>query len=92
MSKIPLVHDEELNAYVFNCPQCDLKVQVLSSEMACCIFRHAYFKQNFQQINPHMPKAECDRLQEQGLIYGCGKPFQIFKDPEGFYAKECDYI
>jgi hypothetical protein len=24
---------------------------------------------------PHAPKAECDRAAEEGLIYGCGKPF-----------------
>jgi hypothetical protein len=34
-------------------------------------------KSNYQQINPHSTKEECDILLNNGLIYGCGKTFTI---------------
>lgn len=30
-----------------------------------------------RQVNPHAPQDHCDRLKEKGLIWGCGKPFQL---------------
>jgi hypothetical protein len=46
-----------------------------------------------QQIDPHLCKAECDRLASEGLIIGCGKPFKLVRNSEEDYcAIECDYI
>ena len=30
-----------------------------------------------EQLNPHLPKKECDRLVDEGAIWGCGKPFML---------------
>lgn len=46
------------------------------------------------QINPHAPQAICDDLVEKGLIWGCGKPFQLLRGSSGMveYAVKCGYI
>ena len=43
---------------------------------------------NGEQIPPHLPKNECDRLATDQLIYGCGRPFRL----EGGQAVICDYV
>jgi hypothetical protein len=44
-------------------------------------------------MDPHTPRAECDRLAAQDLIYGCGKPFRVTYDAAGVpRAVVCDYI
>jgi len=48
-----------------------------------------------QQINPHAPKQECDRLVQSNQIIGCGKPFLVIdspNEPTKKVAIECDYI
>ena len=45
-------------------------------------------KKTGQPIDPHTPKAECDRLFREGLIHGCGKPFKF----DGVNLTICDYI
>lgn len=73
------------------CPNCKCQVEIL--EINCAIFRHGIFKSSGQQMNPHTPKLECDRLNEMGMIYGCGKPFRITKNNDGtLQAEQCDYI
>ena len=42
------------------------------------------------QIPPHSSKIICDQLALNGLIWGCGKPFQISENIE--YVTKCDYI
>lgn len=49
-------------------------------------------KTNLVQINPHMSKQECDKLKEQDLIYGCGKPFKLINENSKWITIECDYI
>ena len=79
--------------HYFLCPQCGDGIQILEGEFNCRIFRHAALKANGQQINPHAPRAECERLHSAGLIWGCGKPFRIVNCAEGGYKAEiCDYI
>jgi len=68
------------------CPHC--KEWIWIEQLNCRIFRHAAFK-NGQQIPPHATQAECESWVEQGLVYGCAKPFQILETGE---AVECDYI
>jgi len=85
-----------LNIYFFTlgmiviCPHCKEPVEIL--EVNCAIFRHAIFR-NGIQIPPHSPKEQCDRFIQQGLVYGCAKPFRIFQKSDGeWQAEECDYI
>jgi hypothetical protein len=72
--------------YIIQCPYCEEYVFI--EELNCRIFRHACFK-NGEPIPPHASKEECDRFIQQGLVYGCAKPFQILLD--GTVVK-CDYI
>ena len=76
---------------IFNCPHCDLYILVLKNEINCQIFRHAYFKDTFEQINPHASKEECERLILEEKIIGCGKPFKLSLIND-LKAEICDYI
>ena len=72
------------------CPHCNN--YVIIEQVNCAIFRHGIFKKNMLQINPHLSKLECDKLIDNNLIYGCGKPFKIEKINNIWIAIECDYI
>jgi len=64
-------------------------------QINCGIFRHGIYKENGQQIGPHSSKELCDQAFSNGLIYGCGKPFSITKNPANpnvFIVAICDYI
>jgi len=62
-------------------------------EFNCKIYRHGIYKNNLQQIDPHMKKDDCDILVRRDLIYGCGKPFMIEdKGNETYTISKCDYI
>lgn len=78
------------NFYIFECPHCDRTITVKQNELNCCIFRCGVYKNNFQQIPPHSKKEECDRLKDNDLIYGCGKPFKFNK--QNNLVEICDYI
>jgi len=66
---------------------------VYLKEFNCCIFRHGIYKANMRQIDPHLPKVDCDRLKTNDLIIGCGKPFMLVdKVDVGAIAVKCDYI
>lgn len=60
---------------LIKCPHCDISIEVV--ELNCRIFRCGVYKENHSQINPHLPKVECDLLVLNNAIYGCGKPFRI---------------
>ncbi len=62
---------------IISCPYCNQSIEVV--ELNCRIFRCGIMKSNFTQIHPHLPKSECDRLFNEQLIYGCGKPFKLVK-------------
>ena len=55
------------------CPHCG--GGVIIEQINCAIFRHGYYIGG-GQINPHMPKIECEKLIEEKKIYGCGGPFK----------------
>ena len=76
----------------FECPHCECYVQVSRNSTNCCIFRHAVYKHNFSQINPHAPKTLCDNLVETSQVFGCAKPFRIIFNVAGFAVEPCDYI
>lgn len=89
-----IFHNKDDKSYVFECPHCELIVQVLEKELNCLIFRHGILKNNNTQINPHLSQNECERLSNDNLIYGCGKPFRLLKntDNEIYRVEICDYI
>ena len=78
--------------YFFQCPHCQGEVIVAKNEVNCAIFRHGVYKSNLQQIHPHLPKNECDRLYSSEMIYGCGKPFRLIKTNNEIQIEICDYI
>lgn len=81
--------------YELTCPHCKGEIIVEKNQLHCRIFRHGVYRVNMQQINPHAPKEECDRLAESNQIIGCGKPFLVIDsktEPNKKVAIECDYI
>lgn len=73
------------------CPHCS--EPVLIEQVNCAIFRHGTHKNNGEQMDPHAPKTECDRLVREDAIYGCGRPFRIYLGPSGeWIAIICEYI
>lgn len=81
---------EDKDIYIFECPHCDITIQVKKNEINCCIFRCGIYKNNYNQIPPHTKKEECDRLKNNNLIYGCGKPFKFNKELKEIEI--CGYI
>lgn len=78
--------------YFFDCPQCHGFILVSKHDFNCGVFRHGTYKSTGLPINPHLPKAECDRLVATKQINGCGKPFEIKRSHNGnYYMVKCDY-
>jgi len=77
-------------SFFVECPHCACQVEIVA--VNCAIFRHGIYKESGQQVNPHAPKSECDRLSEQNLIYGCGKAFRLIQQNNEYKAVICDYI
>ena len=76
---------------IVECPHCKQSIEILA--INCRIFRCGIYKANYKQIDPHLPKAECDRVFAEGLIFGCGKPFIITViDASTVKLEPCDYI
>jgi len=92
MPRKNVTYNQTDNSYIFECPYCDILIQVLVSDTACCIFRHAVFKNNGEPINPHSTKEQCDSFVNNGIVIGCARPFQLFKNDNYIYVEECDYI
>jgi hypothetical protein len=90
MSSITERLDEKTNERIYNfaCPHCEGIVEVKHSELNCRIFRHGTLKSTGQQISPHAPKDECDRLVQGNLVNGCARPFKF----TGTVVEVCGYI
>lgn len=73
-------------SFIVVCPNCGDFIEIL--EINCGIYRHGVFKDTLEPIPPHSRKEECDRYVKEGLIYGCGNPFQVVNG----VAEDCDYI
>jgi hypothetical protein len=71
---------------IINCPHCNM--YVIIEQLNCGIFRCGIYKEGYKQIDPHLPKIECESLILQNKIYGCGNPFQIKNN----IVTVCDYI
>lgn len=75
------------------CPSCGDIFMTTEKTINCSIYRHAIFKNNMQQLNPHASKEECDRVIKENLVFGCAKPFKVIKNNENKYETVvCDYI
>jgi len=72
---------------IIECPHCN--IAILVEALNCRIFRCGILKSNGKQIDPHLNKPECERLYNNGLIYGCGKPFRVENDGNPI---PCEYI
>lgn len=75
------------------CPHCNDGIEINLNEINCKIYRHGVYKNNYQQIDPHMKKETIDELKEKDSIFGCGRPFEIIKSQENEWKLVvCDYI
>lgn len=92
--------EETDSSYVFQCPHCDLFIEVMKGEVNCSIFRHGYYynldeRGNViltQQVNPHLPKESCDDLVGRKAVIGCCRPFRMVKTGDSYCVEICDYI
>jgi hypothetical protein len=73
-----------------NCPHCQQLIHI--EQINCAIFRHAVYRNTYQQMNPHASKEECERAVQDQIILGCGKPFRVQSSEKGLEAVVCDYI
>jgi hypothetical protein len=71
---------------MLSCPHC--KISIWIESVNCGIFRCGVYKHTHQQIDPHLSQAECERVKEEDLIYGCGHPFEWVQGE----LVPCDYI
>jgi hypothetical protein len=75
---------------IVQCPHC--QDWIFIEAVNCAIFRHAVYKSTLEYIPPHAPKEECDRLIQEGLVYGCAKPFRLEYLENRLVPVICDYI
>ncbi len=80
-----------MSCIIKKCPHCDLLVLLPKELFNCKIYRHGIYKSTMKQIDPHLCKEECVRLAKEGLIYGCGKPFEIIETEYDYVLKKCIY-
>jgi hypothetical protein len=66
------------------CPTCGIGIEI--EAVGCAIFRCGVYKATGVQIDPHMPKEQCEAI--KGEIYGCASPFKLV---DGTLVK-CGYI
>lgn len=82
--------DNKKEEPILICPHCN--EFIIIKQINCGIFRHGTLKSNNRQINPHASKAKCEYFINNGLIYGCGKPFKIIQEGDKFIIEICEYI
>jgi hypothetical protein len=89
------IFDIDSNTCAFPCPHCSLYIQVHLTEVNCQIFRHGAMKiQNVlvgPQLDPHTPEEQCNKLIRDDLIYGCGKPYELYQSGSKWRVRKCDY-
>ena len=80
---------------IVTCPHCH--EYIIIEQLNCGIFRHGVVKTTGKPIHPHASKQACNQYLKKGLIYGCGKPFQIVMNSRDnslntMEITVCDYI
>jgi|TARA_Y100000389_G_C17446682_1_gene512058 hypothetical protein len=92
----PIISDPEDEYLIFECPHCELFIQVLKTETRCCVFRHGAYKSDVnEQVPPHTAKNICEQLLKDDKVYGCCCPFYFCKDNDNINNSVvimCDYI
>lgn len=71
------------------CPHCNDPILIELKQLRCGIFRHAVYKHNQQQVDPHLSYLKCKDLLRKNKVIGCCKPFQVTEDHR---AVPCDYV
>ena len=79
-----------MNELIIECPNCH--EFIIIEKLNCCIFRHGILKKSGLQIDAHSSKDVCEKLINDNLILGCGKPFKIIIDGEKIKVEICEYI
>lgn len=80
--------------FYYPCPHCDGMIEVKDEDINCGIFRHGIYNNLAPQslagkpLSPHASKKECELASNRGIIFGCGKPIQMWNNK----LIECDYI
>lgn len=70
------------------CPHCGVGIVV--DALNCGIFRCGVWRATGAQLDPHLPEEECRAA--VGLIWGCGRPFQITVESGVFRVAACGYV
>ena len=78
-----------MNEIFVECPHCGGGILIIA--INCAIFRHGVVKGG-EQIPPHEKKSQCDALFEQGIVWGCGRPFRLVMENYRYTAVKCDYM
>lgn len=84
--------NKEDKHFILQCPYCEDFVLIYKKDFNCKIFRHAYYKSDHQQINPHSSKEICEKLLKEDKIYGCAKPFKLIENNQSYKLEKCEYI
>jgi hypothetical protein len=79
---------EEEEYIIVTCPHCGEPILIDKNQIRCGIFRHAVYKHNQQQVNPHLSYLKCKELIRKNRIIGCCKPFRVTEEHN---AIPCDY-
>jgi hypothetical protein len=92
-TKREVIYIDKDKSYIFQCPHCNIYVQVLKTEVNCQIFRHGVIINTGKHIDPHASEEVCDKLVRENLVYGCCKPFKLFFGKNGIitHSDICDY-
>ena len=83
-----VTYDGDEDVFYVACPHCALYCQIRSADINCKIFRHAVIRSTMAFVDPHSSKQMCDKWVEDGLVWGCGKPFWF----DGVVVEACGYI
>lgn len=84
-----LINDNKEEMFRFNCPHCEVILEVLKKDINCSIFRHGVFKNNWLLIPPHSSKEQINKWIEMDEMIGCGKPFKLTINGK---LSICEYI
>jgi hypothetical protein len=79
--------------YNFPCPHelCGLMISVHHRDINCAIFRHAVLKETMKQIDPHATREVCESLVLGNKVYGCAKPYEMYRVGESWLVRTCEY-
>ena len=78
--------------HIFQCVHCKDYFVIAKKDFNCKILRHGVMKDTGKPMDPHAKQEECERLVQEGLIYGCGKPMRIIHQGDAFHVEICEYL